>query len=64
MVLALLWLTPAVPGRAWKSHDWEAMEMSSCEPVHLRPKVEGEVSSVQRKKRLEKMQAWSSYQAK
>ena len=26
MVLALLWLTPAGPRRAWKSHDWEAME--------------------------------------
>ena len=26
MVLALLWLTPAGQGRAWKSHDWEALE--------------------------------------
>jgi hypothetical protein len=26
MVLALLWLTPAGPRRAWKSHDWGAME--------------------------------------
>lgn len=26
MVLALLWLTPAGDGRAWKGHDWEAME--------------------------------------
>ena len=26
MVLALLWLTPANPRRAWKSHDWDAME--------------------------------------
>lgn len=26
MILALLWLTPAGPGRAWKSHDWETME--------------------------------------
>jgi len=26
MVLALLWLTPAGPGRAWKSHDWETLE--------------------------------------
>ena len=26
MVLALLWLTPAGPRRAWKSHDWDAME--------------------------------------
>jgi hypothetical protein len=26
VVLALLWLTPAGPQRAWKSHDWEAME--------------------------------------
>jgi hypothetical protein len=25
MVLALLWLTPAGPRRAWK-HDWDAME--------------------------------------
>jgi hypothetical protein len=24
MVLALLWLTPAGDGRAWKGHDWEA----------------------------------------
>jgi hypothetical protein len=26
MVLALLWLTPAGQGRAWKSHDWETMD--------------------------------------
>ena len=26
MVLALLWLTPACDGRAWKSHDWDAMD--------------------------------------
>ena len=26
MVLALLWLTPAGPQRAWKWHDWETME--------------------------------------
>jgi hypothetical protein len=26
MVLALLWLTTAGPRRAWKSHDWDAME--------------------------------------
>jgi hypothetical protein len=26
MVLALLWLTQAGDGRAWKSHDWGAME--------------------------------------
>ena len=26
MVLALLWLTPTGPRRAWKSHDWDAME--------------------------------------
>ena len=26
MVLALLWLTPAAPHRAWKSHDWGTME--------------------------------------
>ena len=26
MILALLWLTPAGQGRAWKSHDWETME--------------------------------------
>ena len=26
MVLALLWLTPAGDGRAWKGHDWEALE--------------------------------------
>ena len=26
LVLALLWLTPAGPRRAWKSHDWETME--------------------------------------
>jgi len=26
MILALLWLTAAGPRRAWKSHDWEAME--------------------------------------
>ena len=26
MVLALLWLTPAGDGRAWKGHDWDAME--------------------------------------
>jgi Domain of unknown function (DUF6429) len=26
MVLALLWLTRAGEGRAWKSHDWETME--------------------------------------
>jgi hypothetical protein len=26
MVLALLWLTPAGDGRAWKSHNWEAMD--------------------------------------
>ena len=26
MVLALLWLTPSGDGRAWKGHDWEAME--------------------------------------
>jgi hypothetical protein len=26
MVLALLWLTAAGEGRAWKGHDWDAME--------------------------------------
>jgi hypothetical protein len=26
MVLALLWLTPAGDRRAWKSHDWVALE--------------------------------------
>ena len=26
MILALLWLTPAGPQQAWKSHDWDAME--------------------------------------
>jgi hypothetical protein len=26
IVLALLWLTQAGDGRAWKSHDWDAME--------------------------------------
>jgi hypothetical protein len=26
MVLALLWLTPTGDGRAWKSHDWDAMD--------------------------------------
>jgi Domain of unknown function (DUF6429) len=26
MILALLWLTPAGPRRAWKSHDWDALE--------------------------------------
>jgi hypothetical protein len=26
MVLALLWLTQTGDGRAWKGHDWEAME--------------------------------------
>jgi hypothetical protein len=26
MVLALLWLAQAGDGRAWKSHDWDAME--------------------------------------
>jgi len=26
MVLALLWLVPAGDGRAWKGHDWDAME--------------------------------------
>ena len=26
MVLALLWLTLTGDGRAWKGHDWEAME--------------------------------------
>ena len=25
MVLALLWLTPAGDGRAWKGHDWDAL---------------------------------------
>jgi len=25
MVLALLWLTLAGDGRAWKSHDWDAL---------------------------------------
>ena len=26
MVLALLWLTPAGDGRAWKGHDWDALD--------------------------------------
>ena len=26
VVLALLWLTQAGEGRAWKSHDWDAMD--------------------------------------
>lgn len=26
MVLALLWLTQTGEGRAWKSHDWEALD--------------------------------------
>jgi hypothetical protein len=26
MVLALLWLTQAGDGRAWKGHDWVAMD--------------------------------------
>jgi hypothetical protein len=26
MVLALLWLTLAGDGRAWKGHDWDALE--------------------------------------
>lgn len=25
-ILALLWLASAGPGRAWKTHDWQAME--------------------------------------
>jgi hypothetical protein len=25
-VLALLWLTRCDPGRAWKSHDWDALD--------------------------------------
>jgi len=26
IVLALLWLTPAGDGRAWKGHDWDALD--------------------------------------
>jgi hypothetical protein len=26
MVLALLWLTNTCDGRAWKGHDWDALE--------------------------------------
>ena len=26
MVLALLWLTPAGDGRAWKGHDWDVLD--------------------------------------
>jgi hypothetical protein len=26
MVLALLWLAQAGDGRAWKSHDWDALD--------------------------------------
>jgi hypothetical protein len=26
MVLALLWLTQADDGRAWKGHDWDALD--------------------------------------
>jgi hypothetical protein len=26
MVLALLWLTQAGDGRAWKGHDWDALD--------------------------------------
>ena len=26
MVLALLWLTPAGDGRAWKGHDWDTLD--------------------------------------
>ena len=34
MVLALLWLTPAGDGRAWKGHDWDALDrlLARCYP--------------------------------
>ena len=38
MVLALLWLTPAGPRRAWKSHDWEAMERLHAKGYISNPK--------------------------
>jgi hypothetical protein len=49
MVLALLWLTPAGPRRAWKLHPLGNDGTPSCEGVHHRPEVEGEVGSVQRR---------------
>ena len=38
MVLALLWLTPAGEGRAWKSHDWDAMDRLHAKGFILDPK--------------------------
>ena len=38
MILALLWLTPAGPRRAWKSHDWDAMERLHAKGYISNPK--------------------------
>ena len=35
MVLALLWLTLAGDGRAWKGHDWDALETHHKSRTHL-----------------------------
>jgi hypothetical protein len=41
MVLALLWLTPAGPRRAWKSHDWDTMERLHAKGYISDPKSRG-----------------------
>jgi hypothetical protein len=48
MILALLWLTSAGPRRAWKSHDWDAMERLHAKGVYLQPQIKDEVGSVER----------------
>jgi hypothetical protein len=38
MVLALLWLTNTGDGRAWKGHDWDAMDRLHAKGYILDPK--------------------------
>ena len=38
MVLALLWLTNTRDGRAWKGHDWDAMDRLHAKGYILDPK--------------------------
>ena len=41
MVLALLWLTPAGDGRAWKGHDWDALDRLHAKGYISDPKSKG-----------------------
>jgi hypothetical protein len=48
MVLALLWLTPAGDGRAWKGHDWDALDRLHAKGYISDPKSKAKWASARR----------------